>query len=578
MTIKAWLPGNLGLFAWRGAVRDLDGDGALDAVLAAGGDWYPQVVQIYPGSGSGGFDPLHAWNSEDSAFNSEVRLAELTATPGMEVVVSAYQGPDLSAKSEATDAGIRYYDGYRPSGTSPPRQLLCGIAVNDFELVDANYDGLLDLFVAARGVDPAGTSCGTPTKGQTLFAQRSREIRFLSPGPLRQAVSATSQALVSLPVQGIAPATDPLEWPFVGIYLNQGDARSPRYPDRPDWWVGYPQQGTPTPGQLVPGRPSRVLAMDFNLDGWLDYAAAFMSRSTIVVYGGPDLAALPPSGSKLPFEADDAGTWSGPFSPAMSNDVLGVTLADAKSGALQTWLIEARGCLSSETVCAGCGIPVDAPLGSGCSVAGPTCDACKDTCDDHGELVAHVFPGGSEVAMLSGQSEALLSVGPRPFALASGETGPGVAYGIGNDPHKSRLMGVPLAAHAQGLAHQLLGGNAFPIALVPFDGSGNPTARAARLSVTPSAPVGGVVVVPGLEAPEPESVTVDGVEVPPCPRQGPCWAWSSTTRAVTLSPPWATGASVVVRYRPASDQDLLMVQPDPIAQSLVLTNTNPTPP
>lgn len=575
MTTAQVLPGNLGLFGWRGAIGDLDADGSVDGLLAAGGDWYPQVIQGYPWA-NGKFDVSRIWSTTDSSFNSQVRVADLTTSAGLEVIASTYQGPHLYIDPPAAGSFIRYYDDYAPGKVSSPRPLLCGVAVNDFELVDANYDGLLDLFVATTGIDLDGTDCagvsgeaGAAGKagadGDTSVARAVRDIRFLPPDELLDR---------SGTVEVSKDAANPLVWPFIGIYLNTGDAETPSFEASPSWWLAYPQEGSPLLGAAdsPPGRPSRLAAMDFNQDGWLDYAAAFMSRSTVILYGGADLSALPAPGANLPFADDTAGVWSGEMSPAMSNDMFGYALQGAASDALSTFLAEARGCTPPETYCEGCGIPIGAPLGDGCSEPSSSCDACETTCDPHGELVVHQFPDETTIPVLDEQTRIVLAVGPMP-ALSEGDPdAPGLMFGIGNDPNASQLQWAPVKADAEEEVISLLSTPAFPIALLPFDSTPSTLSR----TVTATAPVGGggpMVTVPGLGMPLVTGVSLAGAALPPCGASSiaTCWWWSPTARAVTIRPSGAAVGDVTVSFTAMETYDVLMVQPNPLVQSSLLT-------
>jgi len=562
MSIAQWLPGDLGLFAWRATIQQVIGDDTPDVVLISGGDWYPQVVQVYPGV-NGSFDVSKAWATTDSGFHSQGRLADLGASPGLELITATYQGLDLQAPLRARGAGLRVYSNLISGGRGAGVDLLCGVAVNDFELVDANHDGLLDLYLATTGRDPSDT-CGSGAS--TAAAPRRPDVAFLAPhSHLDAPVGGTEMGLVQLDTKAGTGTKDPLLWPYVGVYLNQGTRAAPRFGREPDWWAAWPQKGVPSADASVPGRPSRVAVADLNQDGWLDYVATFMSRATVVWYGGRDLGTLPKKGATLSAQEPE-GTWASALSPAMTNDVSVFFLPEAE-GKLAGWLVEARGCTPPETFCKGCGIPTGTELGDGCSTAGPDCNACLSTCDTHGELLAHTFPEERTVSLRPPGADIVLSVGARAFD----DQTPGVVYGVGSDPSASRLLATPLVAGAT--PTDLLGTNTFPIALLPFGGPAGPTVT---LSTTLGA--GPSVSLPGLVAPRVDEVKLRGRALPSCgPSAPPCWTWSARSRAVTVLPP-SPGAKVGVRYTPQAGQDLLVVQPDPLAQSLVLTPSAVTPP
>lgn len=588
------LPGRGGFFGWRAAVGDVDGDGVADAVLAAGGDWYPQEVMLFPGNRDWGFDRGEdgAWryvprfagapsptdpllHSAERALYSALRLGDLHGDPALEVVAAsyrAYDGPRQvpaagaagapgAAEGSVSGSGIRWWpDLARSPGGAP---LLCGLDVDDFVLVDADYDGRLDLLVGVAGSAPG------------------RDAEGACPGAAPLA-------------EGSAPPTAPPPpgGRYVGLWLDRGGDDGPAFAPRPDWWMAVAAEEA--------GRPTRVGAFDLDQDGWLDLFAAFSSRATVVALGGKDVAALS-APAVLGRDPTPPRVWVGPPSPRMTTSAFAALLPASglgedgdgldvgtltglpKDARFAPVLVENRVCVA-ETFCADCGVRAPAqgaaagalPFAA-CAPGSEGCDACDFT---RQRVSATRFPDGAVRTWELGTN---VPAALAPLDLATARPTPGdastwapaalVSALVGGNPRDARLLALDLA-HPDAAPRDVADGGVFAIDLAPFedDRAANPLLTFRRKAARDAGPV---VTLPAVGPPAVEAVLVGGKPWPRCEGRARaaavCWREDPEARAVILQ--GAEGAPsrpVEVRYRAMADYDYVLASPDPARSSLVL--------
>lgn len=128
-----------------GALADIDGDGALDFVVANGNDIARQRVEVYFNDGVGRFPTIAQWQSADVDYHGHLAVGDIDQDGLLDVAVSVFLGP--SGFGDPGHAKV-YFNQSGALETSPSWSSSDSYFTFSCDLGDADSDGDLDLAVA----------------------------------------------------------------------------------------------------------------------------------------------------------------------------------------------------------------------------------------------------------------------------------------------------------------------------------------------------------------------------------------------------------------------------------------------
>lgn len=574
---------------WRVAVADRNSDGIQDMAAAYGGDWIPQWIIGFSGAKEcNGFHNYVEWVSQDLAYNSQIRFADISSAPGVELLASSYYGRITVGNSAERGSGIRIY---KPSVANSvaqnscehemqevvaPRMLVRCAQVSDFVVVDVDADGDQDIVATITKMDRGCAVVGSEDcvdvdvvrkiTSDSLGKLNLDSIDKLSMSDATRALKDISDGLKVSPIMA-EPGTEfvkmgkvrttsywrdderlpdqlPVETEAPGqlknvlaVYRNVGTRAEFRFDPAPAWFA------------QLPGEPTRLAVFDVDQDGNQDYIVGSKTRDTLAILGGATGPVLT-SGTEVGGAEAQGVLCFGDCSRVGKHSTSSLALALLPSGAL---LAEAVG--ASEP-------------GEGHHVVLVESRLCLfDSCDS--EVRMHIV-GGSMVSLAE---ELLREAKPVALALmegdldANGPTLPVPTLLIGRGqwvPHSEPIgfpvMAVPLIAGGQSprslLATPVLG---LDLAMMGefVDGVAGEGLRKREMILR-----GPSVTLPGAGPTRIETVRLDDVEIPACTTERPNDCYDPLPAAgallVRCGPHSPVGKRVHVDYQPARFVDVMI--------------------
>jgi len=256
-----------------GAWADIDGDGALDLVIAYGNDMEPGPIAVHYAR-DGAIPETADWLSDGDAYHGQVAVGDVDGDGTTDLVTALFIGP----MGFDSPGGVALYLNQGDSlPDNPSWQSAQEIYCFSVALGDIDNDGDLDL-AAATGEpyyhDPEpdllwlndGGWFGDPPAWQSDDASWSMDVAFLD---------ADGDGALDLTFAR-------QDSPHV-LYLNQGSGLDASLPETQPAWES---EGTSFEGNTVDFG-------DVDGDGWLDLAISdnlqLGGPGTVSVYAGPDL-------------------------------------------------------------------------------------------------------------------------------------------------------------------------------------------------------------------------------------------------------------------------------------------------
>lgn len=255
-----WQSGQAGQYGTGCALRDLDGDGWPDIVVANGNDMERQALAVYLNQGNGLFPANPTWSSSDLDYNGHLDLADVDGDGVLDCAVAVYIG----AGGFGTPGRVKLYRGLGNGTFSSAPVWTSGDTFYCFSVAfgDANGDGRPDLACAA------GEPYNRYKASYRVYRNAGAALESLPywrSGAPKLGLDVTwgdinRDGFLDLAFAGAAKATgsDPIAYPNE-VYFGDGNS----FPADPDWVSTDPRYLANT-----------LSLGDLNGDGWLDLAVA----------------------------------------------------------------------------------------------------------------------------------------------------------------------------------------------------------------------------------------------------------------------------------------------------------------
>lgn len=211
------------------ALRDLDGDGWPDLIIANGNDIYRQRVAVYRNQG-GTFPLTPTWESGDIDYHGHLDLADVTGDGNLDLAVAVYLGPGGFPQP----GYVKLYQGYGDGTFSPLPVWRSEDEFSSFRVAfgDINMNGRPDLACAA---------------GEAYYRVKERARVYRNVGGVLESLpywmsdtegysmdvawgDINGDGILDLVVGGTSNPNDPDSYP-TSVYLGDGTTLS----TTPDW-------------------------------------------------------------------------------------------------------------------------------------------------------------------------------------------------------------------------------------------------------------------------------------------------------------------------------------------------------